>query len=189
MNNVTEGKLSFRQATEMESRDYLYHPETDDTDWLAEIFSIDAIRIPYAFELCQGQAAVQELGSVSVPEGRLLAWPNVLQHRMEPFELLDKDRPGHRWFVMLSLVDPNYRICSTQNVPPQRHDWLAEAAASESKLPREVLSQIMESTRNWSMGLEEAKKLRLALKAERRMAEKALETVTGKTWFSGYDYE
>jgi hypothetical protein len=64
----------------------------------------------------------QELGSVATPQGRLLAWPNVMHHKVEPFELIDPIRPGHRRCIALYLVDPHYRICSTLNVPPQRHD-------------------------------------------------------------------
>lgn len=63
----------------------------------------------------------QEIGSVTTPQGRLLAWPNALQHRIEPFELVDKSRSGYRNCVVLYLVDPHYRICSTRTVPPQQH--------------------------------------------------------------------
>ncbi|RAL11493.1 uncharacterized protein BO97DRAFT_415078 [Aspergillus homomorphus CBS 101889] len=36
----------------------------------------------------------------------------------------DPSRPGRLRFVTLWLVDPHYRICSTQNVPPQDSGWL-----------------------------------------------------------------
>lgn len=101
---------------------------------------------------------------MTTPQGRLLTFPNTLQHRVEPFELADKSRPGHRRFLALWLVDPHYRICSTRNVPPQQEAWWAEsgqlaAASTEGRL----------------MSLEEAKQLRLVLMAERTWAAQAVE--------------
>lgn len=113
------------------------------------------------------EAAIQHLGSVSTPQGRLLAFPNTLQHKVEPFELVDKTRPGHRRFLALWLVDPHYRICSTRNVPPQQQDWWAGGVGGENA-PEE----------GWLMSLEEAKTLRLELMAERTKAVKAVETGT-----------
>lgn len=38
----------------------------------------------------------QEMGSIATPENRLLAFPNICQHRSGPFQLLDTTRPGFR---------------------------------------------------------------------------------------------
>ncbi|KAL1979845.1 hypothetical protein VTN96DRAFT_5053 [Rasamsonia emersonii] len=38
----------------------------------------------------------QEIGSVSCLEGRLLTFPNILQHRVSPFALADRTKPDHR---------------------------------------------------------------------------------------------
>ena len=43
----------------------------------------------------------------------LLAFPNVVQHRVSPFRLADPTRPGHRKLLALFLVDPHIRILST----------------------------------------------------------------------------
>jgi hypothetical protein len=65
--------------------------------------------------------------------------------------LVDPTKPGHRRFIALWLVDPNLRIISTANVPPQQRDWWAEAILGStpqmrqeafSKLPPDVLSLI-----------------------------------------------
>jgi hypothetical protein len=45
------------------------------------------------------------------------------QHRVSPFHLTDPTKPGHRRFIALWLVDPNRRIVSTANVPPQQMTW------------------------------------------------------------------
>jgi hypothetical protein len=34
--------------------------------------------------------------------------------------------------LLIYLVDPNYRICSTANIPPQQHDWWAEVALDQT---------------------------------------------------------
>lgn len=82
------------------------------------------------------------MGSIKASPGRLIAWPNVLHYRLKPCELLDETQPGHYSFVILSLVDPNYRVCSTRNVPPQQHGWWAKealpaAAPRDIAVPRE----------------------------------------------------
>ena len=38
--------------------------------------------------------AIQNLGRVLTDEGRLVVFPNVLQHRVEPFRLRDPSKPG-----------------------------------------------------------------------------------------------
>ncbi|ERS95740.1 hypothetical protein HMPREF1624_07815 [Sporothrix schenckii ATCC 58251] len=70
---------------------------------------------------------VQELGTVVEPDGRLVVWPNAVQHRVRPLALRDPTRPGRRRFLKLHLVDPHYRVVSTRNVPPQQRAWWAAA--------------------------------------------------------------
>jgi hypothetical protein len=70
--------------------------------------------------------AVQNVGTVTCSEGRLLTFPNILQHQVQPCELANKSKPGHRKILALFLVDPNIRIISTANVPPQQKDWWSE---------------------------------------------------------------
>jgi hypothetical protein len=82
--------------------------------------------MPAVFGLQNESPAVQNIGTVECREGRLIAFPNVLQHCVEPFTLLDPTKHGHRNIIALFLVDPNLRIISTANVPPQRKDWWAD---------------------------------------------------------------
>ncbi|KAL4794973.1 hypothetical protein BDV19DRAFT_379114 [Aspergillus venezuelensis] len=65
-------------------------------------------------------------GVVSCHQGRLLTFPNTLQHRVPHFSLCDRSKPGHRKIIALFLIDPNRSIISTANVPPQREDWCTE---------------------------------------------------------------
>lgn len=70
--------------------------------------------------------------------------------------MIDETKPGHRRFIALWLVDPNRRIISTANVPPQQQDWLLDSDISNTPETRRVL-----------MGAEEAKEHRLELMQER----------------------
>ena len=64
--------------------------------------------------------------------------------------------------LVLWLVDPNYRICSTRNVPPQRSDWWAEARDVDEKA-----GGAASGAQTHLMDLDEAKALRLELMDER----------------------
>ncbi|KAL4773369.1 hypothetical protein BDW60DRAFT_215784 [Aspergillus nidulans var. acristatus] len=65
----------------------------------------------------------QDLCRVLCRMGRLLTFPNTLQHRVSPFSLADRSKPGHGKILALFLIDPSRRIVSTANIPPQRGDW------------------------------------------------------------------
>ena len=73
---------------------------------------------------------LQKLSSVSVREGRMIAFPNTLQYRLGPAELCDPTRPGYIYFLTLCLADPNYRLISTGRVVPQRYDWWMKESLS-----------------------------------------------------------
>lgn len=166
--NTTESRIRFRQETDLEHGDMDY--EQGEFEPLCEIFGTDSL---------VGEPAVQEIGSIATPQSRLLAFPNTLQHRVEPFRLEDPKRPGHRRFVVMWLVDPNYRIVSTRNVPPQRHDWWKRDSYHRlgigHMLPAELADMVLEEVGEWPMGMEEAKKLRLELMDERTFMTPLLE--------------
>jgi len=69
---------------------------------------------------------VQDTGSIVTREGRLITFPNILQHQAESFELEDKTKPGHRRIVAFFLIDPDVKIFSTAKIPCQRQDWWEE---------------------------------------------------------------
>ncbi|TKA75081.1 hypothetical protein B0A55_05593 [Friedmanniomyces simplex] len=116
------------------------------------------------------EAAVQQLGRVLTREGRWLAFPNVMQHRVAPFRLRDPSRAGHRKILAMFLVDPHIKILSTANVAPQRRDWWADEVrriAPFSSLPVELFDRIVEVVEDFPVGREEACEVREALMAER----------------------
>ena len=115
-------------------------------------------------------SATQELGHVLCKEGRLIVFPNVLQHRVEAFRLRDATKPGHRKILALFLVDPYIRIPSTANVPSQQRDWWADQIRELDRigdLPPEIVDMIVSYAGDDLLTLEEAKQLRLELMAER----------------------
>lgn len=156
VSNTTESRIRFRQEAQLDDMGMNY--AQDEHRPLCEIFGTDSLR---------DEPAVQELGSVTTPHGRLLCFPNTLQHKVEPFSLADKTRPGHRRFLVLWLVDPNYRIASTANVPPQQHQWWKphglNPVLEQSGLPPELQDMVREETAEWPIGLKQAKELRLEL--------------------------
>jgi hypothetical protein len=123
--------------------------------------------------------AVQSLGAVCTPEDRVLVFPNGLQHRVEPFELADKTRVGHRKIVALFLVAPTVEVISTANVPPQRKDWwvreVREGRSRIGMLPTELVELIADGVGDGLIGLQEAKEIRGELMAERGMMDRAVD--------------
>jgi hypothetical protein len=113
---------------------------------------------------------MQDRGRILTRQGRLLSFPNVFQHRVAPFSLADRSKPGHRKILALFLVDPKERIISTANVPPQQKDWWAETlrdTGALSALPTELFEAVIDEVVD-PMDLEEAKELRLELMEERK---------------------
>ena len=130
---------------------------------------------------------VQELGQVLTREGRLLAFPNVLQHRVTPFKLQDPSKPGHRKILGLFLIDPYRRIISTANVPPQQKDWWSSVIRDTepfAKLPREIVDHILEDVEDFPISLQEAKEMRLELIKERKVYEQEVDDCIHSERFS-----
>lgn len=122
--NITESRLSFRAA--------LDDPEYEQSD-------DNGVREVYGLE--NEDALNQMLGSVSTPEGRCLAFPNILQHRVSPFRLADPTRPGHRKILAFFLVDPARTIVSTSDVPPQQ-SW-SDTSTMTLEQAKEYREQLM----------------------------------------------
>lgn len=123
--NTTESRLGFRAA--LDDPEY----EQNDDDGLREVYGLE-----------DEDALNQLLGSAATPEGRCLAFPNVLQHRVSPFRLADPDRPGHRKILAFFLVDPSETVVSTSDVPPQQ-PW-SDTSTMTLDQAREYREQLMQ---------------------------------------------
>ncbi|ETW81407.1 hypothetical protein HETIRDRAFT_51381, partial [Heterobasidion irregulare TC 32-1] len=161
--NISESHLAFRVSTTAPK----YHTQDD----------FVCMEFLYGMKLNEG--LVQERGSVHTSDGLALAFPNIYQHQVQPFRLLDPTKPGHRKILAFFLVDPNVRINSATNVPPQQKQWyrealdVPEAASGSGQVPRasaftvEVKNMIVEHV-DGLMTREEAEQYREELMQERR---------------------
>ncbi|KAH7363759.1 hypothetical protein BKA65DRAFT_489558 [Rhexocercosporidium sp. MPI-PUGE-AT-0058] len=186
--NVTTPQLSFCQPTWMHPLDYHFgdggNMLDDDHAWDTQrrlfgfVQSAEA-RIHYDWSL--HTPPWQTLGTVDLPINRLLTWPNTLQHRLDGLSLCNATQPGRFGMLLLYLVDPNYRICSTANVPPQQHDWWAEVALDQGvfrkgaipqarKVPSEVREMVDRFTAGCPMGEEEAEEIKFQVEEDRAAA-------------------
>ncbi|KFZ18182.1 hypothetical protein V501_01338 [Pseudogymnoascus sp. VKM F-4519 (FW-2642)] len=160
----------------------------------------------------------QGIGYISAVQGRLITWPSTLQYRFEQATLADSASeipssssprspsppppsstptasksalsavPGYCRFVMLSLVDPHYRICSTRNVPPQEHAWWAGEVhniLALCRIPLEVAVMITEMTGGWPVGVDEVRLQQEQLLRERKWAERAFTEIMDYVDFGG----
>ena len=131
---------------------------------------------PYAyspyFDLEDGEPAIQALGGVLVREGRLITYPNAFQNRMLSVRLADSSKPGHRKYILLYLVDPNIKIVSTANVPPQQKAWwkgtLVGGSSRFGTLPAETFEQIISSVEDFPISMEDAKEIKEEMEEERK---------------------
>ncbi|EDQ98359.1 uncharacterized protein LACBIDRAFT_303402 [Laccaria bicolor S238N-H82] len=127
---------------------------------------------PNVFGLEQYGPTFQNVGGVDMREGQLLTFPNILQHQVQPFELEDRTKPGHRKILALFLVNPNIKIISSANVPCQRKDWWREEIGCQGGidvwLPRELGDLVFEEVEGFPIGMEKAKKMRLKLMKKRK---------------------
>ncbi|KAJ2933516.1 hypothetical protein H1R20_g3587, partial [Candolleomyces eurysporus] len=176
--NITPSSLALRQQSDAEFfTDFPY--EQGQHDFLGAVFG-----------LRNWSDSIQEIGSVATREGRLITFPNILQHQVQPFKLADPTKPGHRKILALFLVDPNLRVISTADVPCQRQDWWwnemlkatsassdsskklsfadAKAAAGVHKLPVELQKIVFDDVDDFPISMDKAKEYREELMEERK---------------------
>lgn len=95
----------------------------------------------------------QFIGSFEAREGRSIVFPNLYQHKVEPFSLLDPAKPGRRSIIAFFLCDPTYKVVSTTDVAPQQAEWVRgglhrDGMASFDKLAPELKDQIIDNLIN-----------------------------------------
>lgn len=121
--------MEFRNMVETATLSEVEH-EPGDFTWLKQVFGLE-----------NGEPAIQSPGAIRCKVGRTVIYPTTVQHRLTGFELKDKSKPGYSRALVFLLVDPNIRIISTANVPPQRYDWCHPVPATENP---EELSKAMQ---------------------------------------------
>ncbi|KAK6495017.1 hypothetical protein TWF481_003045 [Arthrobotrys musiformis] len=159
--NITSSSLKFRQEVNTEDAIEWSYMQNEH-EFMRPLFGIG-----------NEQAAIQKVGEVDTKQGRLVTFPNTLQHQVQPFKLEDPTKPGHRKILVVFLVDPHTRVVSTANVPPQRKDWWEELLNEDSgkrlnRLPQELRDMIVDSVDEFPIDMEAAKKIRVELMEERK---------------------
>ncbi|KAK2037381.1 hypothetical protein LZ31DRAFT_509798 [Colletotrichum somersetense] len=152
--NVTDAKISFRSRFERSSL------QIEDLVPAEEIYGF-----------VNNGPSVQEIGTVTLREGSMLAYPNVLQHRWSSTRLKDPTKPGHRKVLTLHVVDPRVKILSTANVPPQQADWwlreLSNKVRQFNRLPNEVVDMVLDGVVECPFPMKEAIRLKSMAVEER----------------------
>jgi hypothetical protein len=167
--NVTT-RMDFREALDTTDSNNQEN-DTLEHDFTSEFYNIQ-----------DGDAALQELGQVRLPQGRVVTFPNVIYHRLSRVELQNKTRPGHAEIMVVSLVDPNMRVLSTANIPPQQHDWWANMAKRHPRvdpLPVELQDQVVEPVDDGLLpifDLTQARALREEFRSQQKISRRTLET-------------
>jgi hypothetical protein len=113
--NISESRLAFRQAV----KEPMY--EQGDNRGVREVFGLEG-----------DEALNQPLGSLITQADRCIAFPNLYQHQVQPFELLDKSKKGERKILVFFLCDPAEPVVSTANVPPQQLSWFKHSGESST---------------------------------------------------------
>lgn len=173
--NITESTLAFRQRSEDYFEDVMYEQESH--EFLQAVYGFGP-----EVDSRDNTNVTQNLGRVVCREGRLLTFPNVVQHCVSPFSLADRTKPGHRKIVALFLIDPHRRIISSANVPPQQQDWgkerqkLVKDLLSQN-LPPELQNMVEKDMPATFTTMDEAKAYRLDLMAERSVRAEVNNTV------------
>lgn len=114
--------MEFRNIIETAALGQVEHEENDFI-WLRQVYGLE-----------NGEPAIQHGGSIKCSVGRTMMFPSTVQHRITKFELKDKSKAGKMRALVFYLIDPNIRIISTANIPPQRLDWTLDAKSEQGNL-------------------------------------------------------
>ncbi|KAJ2458343.1 hypothetical protein GGF42_002128 [Coemansia sp. RSA 2424] len=150
--NIAESILYFREAL---SAQFLEHV-TGDADAVSMVYGIDRDLVYSGTDLSE------QVGGVTIKDGRCLVFPNTLQYFMPELILADGTKPGYCKMLTFYFVDPSTRIPSTEIVPLQQKDWWIEDVLSSEpfrSMPHLIIDGIMGKI-EYPISLKEAKNIR-----------------------------
>ncbi|KAK6093297.1 hypothetical protein MT418_8475 [Batrachochytrium dendrobatidis] len=122
--NITTPKLDYREAVS-----WCHYQGASDMYW-KDVYGID-----------QESPHSQYIGSLEVPNGRCVVYPNRYQHKEQSFELADPTQPGHCKILTFFVVNPVCRIVSTAHVAPQQPQWY-NSSLDKAHIPPELWNDI-----------------------------------------------
>ncbi|RLV93657.1 hypothetical protein JA1_002383 [Spathaspora sp. JA1] len=157
VDNISESRLSFRTGFEDPSYD-----------------QGDEFYLKYFYGIEDEDVMVRNIGSIEAKEDRVVIFPNMYQHHVDPFELKDKTKPGYRKILCFFIIDPYHTsVISTDKVPPQQDEWWNDEDLNYlyPGNTKEVVLQLKSSLGDdWPMRLPEANNVRTQLMNERSAA-------------------
>ena len=111
MQNVTDSYLEFRVPVTETSYEQNDDEETNKL-----------------FGLSRDSTLLQNYGRIKTRLHDLICFPNTLQHRVTPFELLDKTKNGWRSFLVIWLVYPGKKVKNTDKKHTiKQRNWIHDA--------------------------------------------------------------
>ncbi|KAL5039157.1 hypothetical protein RTP6_7808 [Batrachochytrium dendrobatidis] len=122
--NITTPKLDFREAVDRFER-----RKASEIYW-KDVYDID-----------RESPRNQYIGSLELPNGRCVVYPNQYQHKEQSFELADPTQPGHCKILTFFVVNPACRIVSTAHVAPQQPQWY-NSSLDKTPIPPELWNDI-----------------------------------------------
>ncbi|EGF77530.1 hypothetical protein BATDEDRAFT_13863 [Batrachochytrium dendrobatidis JAM81] len=146
--NITTPKLDFREAVS-----WCHYQGASDMYW-KDVYGID-----------QESRRNQYIGSLELPNGRCVVYPNRYQHKEQSFELADPAQSGHCKILTFFVVNSVCRIVSTAHVAPQQPQWYN---SSFDKTP--ILPELWNDATQYIQGVQspaEAKHYRDELTSDR----------------------
>ncbi len=157
--NITESRLAFRAQVGAEEDGSGLPYDHHDCDGYSSVFGLE-----------EGEQLNQELGHIVAVKDKCIAFSNRWQHRVEPFELVDRSKRGVQKILSIFLVDPSCRVHSTSDVPPQQRAWYEnemERIPALRELPRELYDMIASYALAGTLCREEAEEVRKKVMKER----------------------
>ncbi|KAJ8330010.1 hypothetical protein O5D80_001588 [Batrachochytrium dendrobatidis] len=121
--NITTPKLDFREAVDR------FYQVASDMYW-EDVYDTD-----------RESLRNQYIGSLELPNGRCVVYPNRYQHKEQSFELADPTQPGHCKILTFFVVNPFRRIVSTAHVAPQQPQW-CKSSLDKAHVPPELWNDI-----------------------------------------------
>jgi hypothetical protein len=123
----------------------------------------------------EGEAMNIEYQATETPAGRILCFPNNIQHCVTSISN-DSEEIGYRKILCFFLINPKITILSSSHVPEQQWERVVKKLriqlilvtnAIQKKLPKEIILLICDFAK-YGFTLQEAKEHRLALMKQRK---------------------
>ncbi|KAF3272404.1 hypothetical protein TWF970_010031 [Orbilia oligospora] len=172
--NITESELAFRRT--IESMEDMGWQLPQDSNWTT------------IHNMGSSGTTVQEIGGIKTQNNRAIAFPNIYQHQVQPFELVDKTKPGYRKVLVFFLCDPSKenKVPTSKIVAPQQPEARKDLVETLRQgplgnLPEEVFRLIVEALPP-VVTREEAEKYRDELMYERSSFINDSEAVQGESY-------